>query len=451
MHEPMTGTAVMFGLVLRHLRVQAGLSQRELGKKSLYDHSRISRAEQGDILVPAEQAQALDTALNAGGLLISLRQAANPRSVGPATVSGSYDDAPVMLEVQTPDGRKVIVSISRRQFGHMLASGTIASILPGIIDPSQAQRLARVIDRPARLDTEVIDYFRRVLTEHYTADKMLGPASLLRPVLAQISVLDDLRKGARATHVGPLMQVLSQYAEMAGWLHQDLGELDAAMHWSRRAAEWAQCADDPQMAAYMLIRQSNIAGLTDDHAAVVQLASAACRNPVGLEPKLTALAAQQQARGLAMLGEHDKSHRLLDQAAETLRDHPQVTEPHVPVYLHHYDLDTLEEQSAVCYRVAGRADAAATILEAQIGRLPRSFTRDRGHLTAKLAVAVAQSPQPDLARATHLGQEALTIAHQTGSARIRRELHALDAELLEHWPDTADTRRFHEALLTDSG
>ncbi|GGK70528.1 transcriptional regulator [Sphaerisporangium melleum] len=450
MHEPTTGTALMFGLALRHLRTQAGLSQRELGRKSLYDHSRISRAEQGDILVPIEQVRALDAALDAGGLLVALRQAADLRPVAPPMVPGDDDDEPVMLEVLTADGKKVTVSISRRRFGHMLAGGTIASILPGTVDPAQTQRLTQALERPARLDDEIIGYFRRVLAEHYTADKMLGPAGLLQPVLAQIGVLDDLRKGARARQIEPLMQVLSQYAEMAGWLYQDLGELNTALHWSRRAAEWAQCAGDRQMAAYMLIRQSNITGLTDDHAAVVQLASAARRDPAGLDPKLTALAAQQQARGLAMLGEHDECYRLLDEAAETLRDHPQVTEPDAPVYLHHYDLDTLDEQSAFCHRVTGRADTAAAILESKIDRLPASFNRDRGHLTAKLAVAVAQSPHPDLARAAHLGREALTIARQTGSARIRRELDVLNAELLHRGPGTPDTRTFHEALLAET-
>jgi hypothetical protein len=46
------------------------------------------------------------------------------------------------------------------------------------------------------------------------------------------------------------------------------------------------------MAAYMLIRQASIATLTDDHAAVIQLAAAARRAPGPTEPKLTTLALQ---------------------------------------------------------------------------------------------------------------------------------------------------------------
>jgi hypothetical protein len=124
----------------------------------------------------------------------------------------------------------------------------------------------------------------------------------------------------RSPATEPLLQTMAQYGEMAGWLLQDAGALDAAASWSRRAAEWAACAGDNRMAAYMLIRQANIATLTDDRAAVVQLAAAARRAPGSAESRLTALALQQQARGHARLAEFRECFALLDQAAESLRD-----------------------------------------------------------------------------------------------------------------------------------
>ncbi|MFC5831028.1 helix-turn-helix domain-containing protein [Nonomuraea insulae] len=438
--------AYAFGPVLRQFREQRGYSLRELAKITFYDYTQIARAEQGTSLIPVDRVKDLDRALGAGGLITALRQGDGPTPLvtqAPGTCQGE----PVILDMQTSDGRMVTVKISRRHFAQLLAGGALSSVLPAIGNAEQAQRVSRAIEQPARVDDEVINYFRRVLNEHYTADKMLGPRSLLRPVLAQIEVLDELRRGAGPRHADPLLQVLSQYAEMAGWLHQDLGELDEAMDWTRRAAEWAQCADDTQMAAYMLVRQSNIACLTGDYAAVVQLAAAARRRPAELEPKLNALAAQQQARGLAMLGEHGQAFNLLDDAAETLRDHPHTSHPHLPVYLYHYDADTLQEQSAVCYRAAGRADQAVHILQKQIHRLSPTLVRDRGHLTAKLAVAVVQADK-DPTQAAYLGREALSAAAQTSSARIQRELRILDGELLDRWPDHADAKAFHEALAT---
>jgi hypothetical protein len=346
-----------------------------------------------------------------------------------------------------PDGGTLPVAISRRQFTQLLTTGALTSLLPGATDPEHAQHLIRSMNQPARVDGEVIGYFRRVLTEHYTADKMLGPHRLLRPVLAQIDIIDEMRKSARGPYVEPLMQVLAQYAEMAGWLHQDAGDFAAAAHWSRRATEWAHCAGDDQMVAYMLIRQSNIACLTDDHAAVVQLATAA-RKVHGTDPKLTALAHQQQARGHALLGDFSPCFARLDTAAELLRDHPEVTHPDVPVYLHHYDIDTLEEQSAVCYRAAGQGDKAANILQRKIDQTPHAMVRDRGHLTAKLAVTMVQRKQPAPDRAAELGLSALSAARQTGSARIYRELQTLRSTLVSQWPHLPRTRELSDALVS---
>ena len=275
---------------------------------------------------------------------------------------------------------------------------------------------------------------------------MLGPRRLIGPVLAQIDVLDDLRRSARPPYADPLLQLLARYGEMAGWLLQDSGHLDAAAAWSRRAGEWAQCAGDVNMAAYMLVRQANIAALADDHAGVVQLAAAARRIPGPVDPKLTALALQQQARGHARLAEHSDCFTLLDQAADTLREHPDVSDQNAPVYLHHYDLRTLREQSAACYQAAGRADVAATILQDTINATSSTLARDRGHLTAKLAVAITRTAQADPGRAADLGLHALGIARETGSARIMRELRTLDTQLSKHWPGYSASRTFHEAL-----
>ena len=437
----------IFGLTLRQLRTQAGLSLRALGKRALYDYTRLSRAEHGEILIPEHQVQVLDDVLHAGGLLVTLRRSAftaAPGAIaGHCSVTGSE---PVILEIRLPGGRSITMSLSRRQFAQLLATGALSAALPGTRSTEDATRAARALDEPARLDGEVLGYFRRTLDEYYQADKMLGPRRLIGPVLAQMDVLDDLRRGARPPYADPLLRILARYGEMAGWLLQDSGDLDAAANWSRRAGQWAQCAGDVNMAAYLLIRQANIAALADDHAGVVQLAAAARRIPGPLDPKLTALALQQQARGHVRLGEHRDCFTLLDQAAGTLRDHPDVTSQDAPAYLHHYDLRTLEEQSAACYQAAGRADVAVTILENTITATSSTLARDCGHLTSKLAVAITRTSQPDPARAASLGLQALSIARDTGSARIMRELRTLDAQLTERWPANPASRTFRDAL-----
>jgi hypothetical protein len=178
---------------------------------------------------------------------------------------------------------------------------------------------------------------------------------------------------------------------------------------------------------------------------VIQYAAGALKKP-DLEPKLHALANQQKARGHALQGAHDTAAGLLASGRQLLEDHPDVTRPGAPVYLRYYDIETLEEQSAVCHRLAGKADQAAAILERKISSTPPSLTRDRGHLTAKLALTLTYGHSPDPAQAGKLGLEALNAADQTGSARIRRELSELDQRMRQRWPRHAATRQLHHAV-----
>jgi Helix-turn-helix domain len=205
------GTAAeIFGLTLRQLRTQAGLSLRALGKSALYDYTRLSRAEHGEILIPEHQVQVLDDVLHAGGLLVTLRRGAS--AAIPGVVAGHCSVAgsgTVILEIRLPGGGSITMNLSRRQFAQLLATSALSSALPGTRSTDDAARAARALDDPARLDGEVLGYFRRALDEYYRADKMLGPRRLIGPVLAQIDVLDDLRRDARPPYADPLPPLLA--------------------------------------------------------------------------------------------------------------------------------------------------------------------------------------------------------------------------------------------------
>ncbi|MEJ3745547.1 helix-turn-helix transcriptional regulator [Actinomycetes bacterium KLBMP 9797] len=442
----------VFGLALRQLRTQAGLSLRTLDQMVHYDYSRLSRVENGEHLIDPHHVPAIDAALGAGGLLILLRSLApDTPSPGPKTLPTTgfrvdHGDS-VMVELRTTDGRIVHVNLSRREFAQLLASGALRAALPaGITDLDQAERVSEVLHGPRRVDPQVLDYFRALLAEHFTADKMLGPRQLLGSVHAQLEVLDGLRRHASPGTADPLLGLLAQYAEFAGWLHQDTGDTTAAMYWSDRASQWAQAVGDYQMVAYMLVRKSNIALLDDDAVTVIELAAAARRVPGPASPKLVALARQQEARGWALRGDVDHFRADLDTAADLLSRHPDDVDDDAPVYLHHYDLDTLEEQSASGYRACGQAETAVAILERKIAQTPAHLHRDQGHQLAKLANTVLATAQPDPERAATLGLECLQVAQTTGSARIAKELRSLDATLCGRWANLPATAEFHQAL-----
>ncbi|MGH3940084.1 MAG: helix-turn-helix domain-containing protein, partial [Pseudonocardiaceae bacterium] len=447
----------LFGVALRHVRTSAGLSLRDLGKRCHHDYSRLSRMEPGEHLGDPALLAEIDRILGAGGLLTALRTAAElpsnpPGPVVAAPVVGmghDGDGAVIMLEMRMADGRSVRVLIPRREFGQLLATGALGALFPaGVLTPDDVDRLATVLAQPGRVDQQVVGYFERLLIEHHTADRILGPHQLLGPVMAQLEMLDTLRKHARPPVAKALLRMLAQYAEFVGWLQQDAGDLPVAMYWSDRATQWAQSACDYQMGSYLLFRKSSIAYLTDDANTVIELAAAAQDSPGGISPKIVSLAAEQEARGWAMINGGDHCRRKLDTAAELLSTHPDEADAAVPDYVQHYDLGTLEARSAVCYRAIGRAEDAIVIIERKIVSLPAHLHRNRGYQMAKLANTVLATKQPDPERATQLGLACLDLARQTGSARIAKELGILNATLTARWPDQPDVRTFHDALTT---
>ncbi len=56
----------LFGVVLRHVRTEAGLSLRELGKRCHHDYSRLSRMETGEHVGNPALIAEIDRILGAG-------------------------------------------------------------------------------------------------------------------------------------------------------------------------------------------------------------------------------------------------------------------------------------------------------------------------------------------------------------------------------------------------
>jgi hypothetical protein len=68
------------------------------------------------------------------------------------------DGDSVMLRLQTPDGRTVQVSLSRRDLATLLAAGGLRAILPAAVtDPDAAVRVSRVLGAARRVDPQVLE------------------------------------------------------------------------------------------------------------------------------------------------------------------------------------------------------------------------------------------------------------------------------------------------------
>lgn len=245
--------------LLTNLLMAAGMSQAALARASHISEGHVSELVNG-VKNPSEQtARALDAALDAGGKLAAL--------VAPAGGDGDLD------------------------------------------------RLAVAVYRPHDVDPAAIGSLAGVLAAQRHLDDVMGSASLIAPVLAQLDTVTAMVRGAAGQHRPALLSTAAQWAQFAGWLHTSVGRYEQARGWFTRALEWATEAGDTEMIATVLSYQGHVASLTAQWGPTVGLSKAALRDP-GVYVGQRAYDAFQCARGYAAMGNLDDAKSMLAWADE---------------------------------------------------------------------------------------------------------------------------------------
>ncbi|MGH3717879.1 MAG: hypothetical protein ACRDRI_03380 [Pseudonocardiaceae bacterium] len=241
-----------------------------------------------------------------------------------------------------------------------------------------------------------------------------------------------------------LLSVGARGAEFAGWLYRDLHHPKRARYWHDRATEWAQEAGDTAMQGYVLLKKAQAAYDNRDALRMLTLAQATQNGPWQLPARVRADATQQEARGLAMLGEPmslieqklDDAHRLLSDAASDDEQPGQLGM--------HYTSSLLTMQTAICYTEAGQLTRAAELYEKWLSGDAFS-RRDYGYFLSLRAHSLALAGEPD--EAATVGLEALSLARDTNSQRTARELTKVLATL-KPWARRVAVRELREAVLS---
>ncbi|MBB5778664.1 hypothetical protein [Nonomuraea jabiensis] len=274
---------------------------------------------------------------------------------------------------------------------------------------------------PGAPSPEVITYLANVLAEHTRADTLLGPLYLVPAVQAQLPLIDRLVQSTRGTDRRQMLEVAARFAEFCGWLYQDSGDPECAMHWTNRALDYAQELADPQGVAYILMRKSNIATEAGQPGQGLGLANAALNAAPNLTPRLRAVSLRQLANAHALLAEPREFESAIDQAIQYATDGmTQLATDKARYCTPSY----VEMEAGMSWVLLGKPSAAVSVFEHSLTQWPEAAqTRDKGLCLARLATAAAA--QGEIERALQAGTEALTIAQKTGSARIRAQLAAL--------------------------
>ncbi|MEF2525564.1 Twin-arginine translocation pathway signal [Streptomyces sp. CS62] len=310
---------------------------------------------------------------------------------------------------------------------HTFASVTAAALMPGPVAPQH-------------VDPALIDYFQQQLEGHYRADMYLGPHDLIGTVSAQYQLIDKLVRSARGETRGGLLRVGAAYAALVGWLYQDAGDLGGAAFWRGVTQEIAVRSRDPHLIGYSLVNQAQVRTDLGDGYGVIDLCEAALDDSDRLFPKVRIMAMQQQAHGASLTGDRTAVDRLIDMADGLL---PRVDDDlpwgnacrRTPGYL--------EVQRATCYGRLGLGREAEALWTQVLAAVPQTARRDRGVYLARHAVAAAVACEPD--HAVEIAREAATIAVETRSARMSRELRSLE-RVMRPWQDTQVGRDLAQIL-----
>ncbi|MGW7198442.1 Twin-arginine translocation pathway signal [Streptomyces chryseus] len=300
---------------------------------------------------------------------------------------------------------------------------------------------------PQHVDPALIDYFQQQLEGHYRADMFLGPHDLIGTVSAQYQLIDKLTRSAAGETRRGLLRVGAAYAALVGWLYQDAGDMDGAAFWRGVTQEIAMRSRDPHLIGYSLVNQAQVRTDLGDGHAVIDLCEAALDDAGRLLPKVRIMAMQQQAHGASLTGDRTAVDRLIDHAGGLLGrvddDLPWGNAcRRTPGYL--------EVQRATCYGRLGLGTEAGALWGQVLHVVPETARRDRGVYLARHATAAATAREPD--QAVEIARQAAQIAIETRSARMLRELHALE-QAMRPWQDAPIGQELDELLapVTERG
>ncbi|WP_327259822.1 MULTISPECIES: DNA-binding protein [unclassified Streptomyces] len=318
--------------------------------------------------------------------------------------------------------------VPRRTVLASAVAGLAVMALPASATPSNA--LSAGMKSPAEHYTQL----RRVMIQ---TDNLIGPRHVLPAIQQHLATLAARRRTARGIDGAHLLELETRYAELAGWLAQDIGDERAARVHTARALDTSHMTGDHNLTAYILGRKAQLA-VDTGHATDALGLAAAARRTARPGSRLEVIAVMHQAHAHAALGEEPDAFRNYDTALALLDAADDDG-----VWGSWLDVPYIHTARARSYATLGRYDQAADGFQSALAALPATYRRDRGVYLARAARAHAGTG--DHARAAETGLQAVGIAAETGSARIIGQLDKLD-QTLSAVPREPGVAEFRAAL-----
>jgi len=331
------------------------------------------------------------------------------------------------------------------------AGGTVkaaAAAFNGNLSPAEHDRLDWAARHPRHADEAALESLTSVLAAQRKTEDALGSSAVLRPVLAQLAVVDTMASEARGPLRPAVIDVAQQWAQFAGWLHLNVADHARSAARFRQALEHASEIGDRTMVATVLSFRGYAAWRAGQAGPAIGLARAAAEDPrVALSQR--AYAAMLEGRGHALAGDAAAAERRIGDAlglAGQLADRPDQNRP----WSYWYSPGFFQCQAGVALsqlahipRLRERATAALLSGYEALPADERLSDWAGGYLAA---LARVHERAGDAGQACAVALDAAAIARRTGSARLLGMLRQLAASLGARWPQDPHVAELRDAL-----
>ncbi|GAB2721116.1 helix-turn-helix domain-containing protein [Nocardia thraciensis] len=217
-----------------------------------------------------------------------------------------------------------------------------------VSDDIDTERLAYIKAYPRRTDRKSLEELSVVLASWRRLDDSIGSESVLPAVSETLGVVEQLVREAHGSIRPAVLNVGAQWLQLAGWLNTTTKRHAIARAIHDRMLEWSVELNDPDLISTTLGAKGHRAWTENEFGPMIGLSEAAGRYKQA-SPAVLAVAAQQEARGHALMSEAEKAERKLDEADEYATRAAENPD-RIPPWLYFHSTDLLVLQRGLAYK-----------------------------------------------------------------------------------------------------
>jgi transcriptional regulator with XRE-family HTH domain len=334
-------------------------------------------------------------------------------------------------------------TVERRELLRLMGwvATTVAASPVSNLDSEDQERLVKAAAASCRVDTQVIDTIEIMLQHCKRQEDALGSRMVLDTVLAQRHLVHGLLVDCPSMLRPRLLSVYSDMSTSIGYYFFDLDDHASAMHYCDQARVAAHDAGNTDLGIYALCEMSYFASWQGKAPASIDLAaSAESLLSKTDDPLMRVGVAQRAATAYATDGQHKACMVKLERAQESLVSAGQVS---VESPLYFYNEGYLTSHRSECLLRLGKPQEAAASASAGLMLYDKSFVD--GYAVCTLHLGNARLQAGEVEEAVRVIGSAASLAAQTCSARLMKELHTT-RDRMQPWQGTRAVGELDERL-----